>query len=78
MKDEHINKFYSDDDLGYIADIPDLPHCSAFRTTPEEAYGRSCKPNRHGWRRHAPAAHTGTALSSDRSSSHLNALSAMM
>jgi predicted RNase H-like HicB family nuclease len=29
--------FYSEDDEGYIADIPDLPHCSAFGTTPEEA-----------------------------------------
>lgn len=25
-----INIFYSDDDEGYIADIPDLHHCSAF------------------------------------------------
>jgi len=24
MKDYHINIFYSDDDGGYIADIPDL------------------------------------------------------
>ena len=37
MKDYHINVFYSEDDEGYIADIPDLPHCSAFGTTPEEA-----------------------------------------
>ena len=33
----HINIFYSDDDGGYIADIPDLRHCSAFGGTPEEA-----------------------------------------
>jgi len=37
MTDYHINIFYSDDDKGYIADIPDLPHCSAFGATPEEA-----------------------------------------
>jgi predicted RNase H-like HicB family nuclease len=37
VKDYHINVFYSDEDEGYIADIPDLKHCSAFGTTPEEA-----------------------------------------
>lgn len=37
MKDYHINIFYSDDDDGYIADIPDLKACSAFGATPEEA-----------------------------------------
>jgi predicted RNase H-like HicB family nuclease len=37
MKDYHINVFYSDEDDGYIADIPDLKHCSAFGETPEEA-----------------------------------------
>ena len=37
MKDYHINVFYSEDDEGYIADIPDLQHCSAFGATPEEA-----------------------------------------
>ena len=37
MKDYHINVFYSEDDEGYIADIPDLKHCSAFGKTPEEA-----------------------------------------
>ena len=37
MKDYHINIFYSDEDEGYIADIPDLQSCSAFGTTPEEA-----------------------------------------
>lgn len=35
--DYHINIFYSADDEGYIADIPDLPGCSAFGNTPEEA-----------------------------------------
>ena len=37
MKDHHINVFYSENDAGYIADIPDLQHCSAFGSTPEEA-----------------------------------------
>lgn len=37
MKDYHINIFYSEDDGGYIADIPDLPSCSAFGETPSEA-----------------------------------------
>ncbi len=37
MKDYHINIFYSDEDGGYTADIPDLPGCSAFGATPEEA-----------------------------------------
>nr|NJM04290.1 type II toxin-antitoxin system HicB family antitoxin [Desulfobacula sp.] len=37
MRDYHINIFYSDDDEGYIADIPDLEACSAFGGTPDEA-----------------------------------------
>jgi predicted RNase H-like HicB family nuclease len=37
MKDYHINIFYSELDGGYIADIPDLAHCSAFGDTPEDA-----------------------------------------
>ena len=37
MKDYHINIFYSEEDDGYIADIPDLKACSAFGDTPEEA-----------------------------------------
>jgi predicted RNase H-like HicB family nuclease len=37
MKDYHINIFYSEEDGGYIADIPDLPNCSAFGDTPAEA-----------------------------------------
>ena len=30
MKDYHINIFYSEEDEGYIADVPDLECCSAF------------------------------------------------
>ena len=37
MKDYHINIFYSEEDGGYIADIPDLESCSAFGNTPDEA-----------------------------------------
>lgn len=37
MKDYHINIFYSEEDGGYIADVPDLKHCSAFGKTPQEA-----------------------------------------
>jgi predicted RNase H-like HicB family nuclease len=37
MKDYHINIFYSNEDEGYIADIPDLKYCSAFGETAEEA-----------------------------------------
>jgi predicted RNase H-like HicB family nuclease len=37
MKDYHINIFWSEEDGGYIADIPDLQACSAFGDTPEEA-----------------------------------------
>lgn len=37
MKDYHINIFYSEEDEGYIADIPDLRYCSAFGETPAKA-----------------------------------------
>ena len=37
MTDYHINVFYSDEDGGYIAYIPDLDACSAFGASPEEA-----------------------------------------
>ncbi|MEW5798663.1 MAG: type II toxin-antitoxin system HicB family antitoxin [Bacteroidota bacterium] len=37
MKDYHINIFYSEEDQCYIADIPDLKHCSAFGNTPDDA-----------------------------------------
>ena len=37
MKDYHINIFWSDEDSGYIAEIPDLEACSAFGATPAEA-----------------------------------------
>ena len=37
MRDYHINISYSEDDCGYIADIPDLKDCSVFGDSPEEA-----------------------------------------
>ena len=37
MKDYHINIFFSEEDECYVADIPDLEHCSAFGDTPEAA-----------------------------------------
>ena len=37
MKDYHINVFYSEEDEGWIADIPDLQSCNAFGETADEA-----------------------------------------
>jgi predicted RNase H-like HicB family nuclease len=37
MSDYHINIFFSEEDGGYIADVPDLNSCSAFGNTPEQA-----------------------------------------
>ena len=48
MKDYHINVFYSEDDEGYIADIPDLQSCSAFGETPEEALQEALKAKQAG------------------------------
>ena len=45
MKDYHVNIFFSEEDGGYIADIPDLPHCSAFGETPEQALAAVLKAN---------------------------------
>lgn len=35
--DYHINVFYSGENGGYIADVPDLKSCAAFGATPEAA-----------------------------------------
>jgi hypothetical protein len=43
MKDYDINLFYSEDDDGYIADIPDLQSCSAFGETPGRSIAGSPK-----------------------------------
>jgi predicted RNase H-like HicB family nuclease len=37
MSDYHVNVFYSDEDGGYIADIPDLEASSGFGATRQEA-----------------------------------------
>ncbi len=37
MRDYHINIFYSEEDGGYITDIPDLEACSAFGKTSAKA-----------------------------------------
>lgn len=37
MNDYHINIFYSQEDAGYIADIPDLAACAAFGKSPQDA-----------------------------------------
>lgn len=33
----HINLFFSAEDGGFVADIPDLDACAAFGASPEEA-----------------------------------------
>jgi len=37
MSDDNINVFFSNEDGGYIADVPDLDACAAFGSTREEA-----------------------------------------
>ena len=44
MSDYHINNFYSEEDGGYIADIPGLDSCSAFGETPEQAHTNPSLP----------------------------------
>lgn len=48
----HIDIFYSEDDGGYIANIPDLEYCSAFGSTRQDALkevlvARSFGSNQH-------------------------------
>ena len=43
MRDHLVAIFFSEEDDGYIADIPDLPHCSAFGVTPEKALAEVLK-----------------------------------
>ena len=54
MKDYHINIFYSEEDGGYIADIPDLPACSAFGENPAAAL-REIEIARKAWLKAAKA-----------------------
>lgn len=37
MTNYHINVFYSEQDRGWIADIPDLVHCSSFGDSAQDA-----------------------------------------
>lgn len=69
MKDYHINVFYSVEDGGYIADIPDLKFCSAFGETPEEAV-REVVQAREAWIEAARCWQTGSAPAL--SASHLS------
>ena len=43
MSGYHINVFYSEEDGGYVADIPDLSCCSAFGQSAEEALAEVLK-----------------------------------
>lgn len=48
MKDYHINIFHSEEDRGYIADVPDLKACSAFGKTPAKALAQ-IEVAKKGW-----------------------------
>ena len=48
MKDYHINIFYSDEDAGHIADIPNLEYCTAFGDKPEKALAE-LQLAKHAW-----------------------------
>lgn len=48
MKDYHVNIFFSDEDGGYVADIPDLEACSAFGDIPEKALAEEKRLKRTG------------------------------
>ena len=48
MADYHISIFYSEEDGGCIADIPDLESCSALGDTPEQAVAEVVRA-KHGW-----------------------------
>ena len=57
MKDYHVNVFCSDEDEGYIADIPDLRHCAAFGAAPQETLAEVLKA-KEAWIKAARAART--------------------
>lgn len=56
MRDYHVNIFFSEEDGGYIADVPDLKACSAFGETAEEAL-RQVQEATAAWLEAAHAAH---------------------
>lgn len=43
MNDYEIVIFYSEEDQGYVAEIPELQYCSAFGSTPQEALAEVMK-----------------------------------
>lgn len=55
VKDCHINIFFSEEDGGYVADIPDLRACSAIGSSPEEAL-RELQVAKNAWLESAKAA----------------------
>ncbi len=55
MKDYHINIFFSEEDGGSVADIPDLRACSAIGSSPEEAL-RELQIAKNTWLESAKAA----------------------
>lgn len=59
MGDYHINVLFSEEDGGYIADIPDLEACSAFGQTPEKAVAEVLRA-KEAWL--AAASETGRAI----------------
>jgi len=46
LSDYHINVFFSQEDGGYVADIPDLEACSAIGPSPEAALAEVEKAKR--------------------------------
>ena len=50
MSDYHINIFFSEEDGGYIAEIPDLVACSAFGASPKEALAEALDMLEREWR----------------------------
>jgi predicted RNase H-like HicB family nuclease len=54
VSDYHFNIFWSDEDGGYVADIPDLAACSAFGSTPFEALAQ-VELAKEAWLEAAPA-----------------------
>jgi len=52
-----IEVFWSAEDEVWIADVPDLPMCSAHGLTPHEAVAEvEYWPSRHGWTQLVPRA----------------------
>lgn len=69
MNHYHINVFWGDEDESWVADIPDLQHCSALGSTPQEALNEALEA-KQAWlesaRDHGRCQSQGTALLSTR------------